>query len=155
MADSTSGHGVHVRFYSGAGQDWKFLPLFKDLTVGQEWNTYEFGLDRDQILALLKGGEPVFAAVFTSYLQIDKEGDYTFYNSSDDGSKLFIDNKRVVDNDGNHGVIQHSGDIHLEAGKHAIRVEYYNGFGGFWLDAYYKGPGVPRQLIPADKLYLQ
>jgi hypothetical protein len=51
-------------------------------------------------------------------------------------------------------VIERSGSIQLSAGKHAIRIEFYNGNGGFWLDAFYKGPGLYKQLIPADKLFL-
>jgi hypothetical protein len=42
----------------------------------------------------------------------------------------------------------------LKQGKYPVRVEFYNGFGGFWLDAFYKGPGIPKQLIPADKLFI-
>jgi hypothetical protein len=152
LVDSTKGNGLHVKFYPG--HDWKFLPLFNALTATHEWNTYEFNLDRSQILSLVGAGDPTFAAVFSGYLRIDRDGEYKFYNSSDDGSKLFVDDKLVVNNDGDHGVIERSGSINLTPGKHAIRIEFYNGFGGFWLDAYYKGPGLYKQLIPADKLFL-
>ena len=60
-----------------------------------------------------------------------------------------------MDNDGSHGVIGKSGNIDLTAGRHAIRVDYFNSLGGFWLDAFYKGPGLPRQIIPANKLFLK
>jgi hypothetical protein len=152
ITDSTSRHGLHVQFYKG--KDWKYVPLFKDLTPVKEWTSYEFALNRDQILPLLDKENSTFGVVFTGYLQIDKEGEYTFYNSSDDGSKLFVDGTEVVNNDGDHGVVERSGSIQLSAGKHAIRVECYNGAGGFWLDAFYKGPGLYKQLIPADKLFL-
>jgi hypothetical protein len=66
-----------------------------------------------------------------------------------------VDGKQVVDNDGNHGVQEKTGSVDLKAGKHAIKVEYYNNGGGFWLDAFYKGPGVTKQLIPADKLFVK
>jgi hypothetical protein len=149
LVDTTNGNGLHVQFYSGQG--WKYLPVFKDLTPIKEWTSYEFALNREQILSLKSA---VFGVVFTGYLQIDKEGEYTFYNSSDDGSKLFVDEKEVVNNDGDHGVVERSGSIKLGAGRHSIRVECYNGGGGFWLDAFYKGPGIYKQLIPADKLFL-
>jgi hypothetical protein len=142
-----------VLFYKG--KDWKYVPLFKDLTPVKEWKTYEFALNREQILPLLDKENATFGAVFNGYLQIDKEGEYTFYNSSDDGSKLFVDGAEVVNNDGDHGVVERSGSIKLNVGKHAIRIEYYNGEGGFWLDAFYKGPGLYKQLIPANKLFLE
>jgi len=152
MVDTTAGNGLHVQFYTG--KDWKYVPVFKDLTPFKVWNAYEFALNREQVLSILGKGNATFGIVFNGYLQIDKEGVYTFYNSSDDGSKLFVDSTEVVNNDGDHGVVERSGSIKLSAGRHPIRIEYYNGEGGFWLDAFYKGPGVYKQLIPADKLFL-
>ncbi|SEW43841.1 Chitobiase/beta-hexosaminidase C-terminal domain-containing protein [Chitinophaga sp. YR573] len=152
IIDTTGGNGLHVQFYKG--KNWKYVPLFKDLTPVKEWKTYEFALNREQILPLLDKENATFGAVFNGYLQIDKEGEYTFYNSSDDGSKLFIDGAEVVNNDGDHGVVERSGSIKLNEGRHPVRIEYYNGEGGFWLDAFYKGPGLYKQLIPANKLFL-
>ena len=37
---------------------------------------------------------------------------------------------------------------------HKIRVDYYNGSGGFWLNVLYKGPGIVKQIIGADKLFV-
>jgi Type I phosphodiesterase / nucleotide pyrophosphatase/PA14 domain/Chitobiase/beta-hexosaminidase C-terminal domain len=153
LVDSTKGNGLRVQFY--LGHNWNQLPLFSSLTQNTEWKSYEFALDRTQILALLPKDDPTFAAAFTGFLEIDQDGEYTFYNSSDDGSKLYIDGKLVVNNDGDHGVIAKSGSVQLSKGRHPIRMECYNGAGGFWLDAFYKGPGVPKQLIPADKLFLK
>lgn len=150
---TTGGHGLHVDFY--VGNNWSQLPPFNTLTPIQQWNSWEFALDREQILNFIPKGNDAFGEVFTGYLQIDQEGEYNFYSSSDDGSRLFVDEKLVVNNDGDHGVVEKSGSITLTSGRHAIKVEHYNGNGGFWIDAFYKGPGVPRQLIPADKLYLK
>lgn len=93
-------------------------------------------------------------AVFKGFIDIEQAGDYRFYLASDDGSNLYINGKKVVDNDGDHGVIERDGSISLAAGKQEIRVDYINAGGGGWLGVYYEGPGVPKQLIPADKLYL-
>ena len=150
---SGEGHGLSVKFYTGP--EWESIPVFKALTPAGSWNSYEFSLERDQILPLLGKDTSGFGAVFEGYLQIDQPGAYTFYIQSDDGSKLFIDEKAVVNNDGDHGVIEKSGSVTLDKGKHAIKTEYYNAQGGFWLDVLYKGPGVPRQIIPANKLYLK
>lgn len=153
LVDTTKGNGLQVSFYRG--KNWNQLPLFNTLTLAAEWKAYEFALDRARILSLLGKDDPTFAVAFTGFLEIDTEGEYTFYNSSDDGSKLYLDGKLVVNNDGDHGVIAKSGTIQLSKGRHAIRMECYNGAGGFWLDAFYEGPGLGKQLIPADKLFLQ
>jgi len=67
---------------------------------------------------------------------------------------LYIDDEMIVNNDGDHGTIERMGSVDLTRGYHKIKVEYFNQSGGYWLDVYYKGPGVDKQIIPADKLFL-
>lgn len=76
------------------------------------------------------------------------------FTQSADGCKLFVDGKEIVNNDGDHGLIERTGSIELSAGRHRVSVEYYNGGGSFWLDALYMGPRCPKQIIPANKLSL-
>jgi len=90
--------------------------------------------------------------VFESNIRISKSGKYTFFTRSDDGSKLYIGGKTVVDNDGDHGVQEKSGKIQLEPGLYPIRIEWFNGGGGAWLDASMEGPGFPKQIIPVQVL---
>ena len=92
------------------------------------------------------------ALVFTAQLKVLTPGEYTFYTTSDDGSTLYVDNQLVVNNDGDHGVQERSGSVSLAKGKHTLKIEYFNGGGGYYLDAKYKGPGFGKQIIPADKL---
>ncbi len=96
--------------------------------------------------------EDSIAVVFEGDLQIAAAGAYGFSLASDDGSKLYIDGKPVVDNDGDHGVVTANGGVDLQPGKHAIRVEWFNGGGGAWLGAYFQGPGLPRQFIDPNRL---
>ena len=96
--------------------------------------------------------EDSIAVVFEGDLQIAAAGAYGFSLASDDGSKLYIDGKLVVDNDGDHGVVTANGGVDLQPGKHAIRVEWFNGGGGAWLGAYFQGPGLPRQFIDPNLL---
>lgn len=91
--------------------------------------------------------------VYQGYLDIETEGEYIFYTNSDDGSTLSVNGIMVVDNDGDHGVIEKSGKITLNRGRHPITVKYFNGGGGFHLDVRYKGPKIPKQIIPSTKLY--
>ena len=153
VTSSNQGHGVHVQYFTGF--EWNHMPAFSLLQQRHEWDSYEFALNRTQILPLFGKDTSTFGVIMQSYLQVDRPGSYTFYTRSDDGSKLFVDGKEVVNNDGDHGVIEKNSSIDLVAGKHLVKVEYYNGSGGFWLDVMYKGPGVPKQIIPANKLFLE
>ena len=144
--------GVQVKYYDGNKQGWNQLPYFNLLKSLENWDNYEFEIDRNKVNSFLNNGNSTFALQLESNIKIDSTGDYTFYIRSDDGSKLFIDNKEVVNNNGDHGVIEKNGTITLTKGIHLIRVDYYNGSGGFWLNVLYKGPGIVKQIIGADKL---
>ena len=85
-----------------------------------------------------------FAFRYSGTIQIPTAGSYTFYLSSDDGSRLFIDNTLVVDRDGTHGPPELSGTTTLTAGTHAIRVEYFERAGAQFLTVQYSGPGIPK-----------
>jgi len=68
-----------------------------------------------------------FAVVYTGQFKVKKPGKYFFRLMSDDGAKLFIDKKLVIDNDGIHGPNSRLGEIKLDDSKHSIRVEYFQG----------------------------
>ncbi|MBK7212115.1 MAG: glycoside hydrolase family 3 C-terminal domain-containing protein [Bacteroidales bacterium] len=51
---------------------------------------------------------------------------YAFYTAGDDGARLFVNGKKLIENWTNHGVTVDTGYIELEAGKpYEIRAEYY------------------------------
>lgn len=94
-----------------------------------------------------------FAFHFTGYIEVPREGIYTFSTSSDDGSRLWIGDTLVVDNDGLHGMGARSGRIILAPGKHAIAVGYFQKGVDFGLEVKWRGPGIPEQAIPASALF--
>jgi hypothetical protein len=73
------------------------------------------------------------------FIKVKQDDQYTFFTSSDDGSKLYIGDTLVVDNDGLHGMQEREGTIGLRAGKHAIRVDFFEKIGGEGLCVSYAG----------------
>jgi signal transduction histidine kinase len=59
----------------------------------------------------------------------------------------------VVDDDGIHTMIEKSGAVYLQAGRHPIRVDWFNGVEKFGLAVDYQGPALPRQRIPDSALF--
>lgn len=94
-----------------------------------------------------------FSIRYTGFIQIDTQGSYTFYTTSDDGSKLYIDGAQVVNNDGAHGSQERSGTITLSPGLHNITVLFFENGGGENLSVAYQGPSISKQNIPFSKLY--
>ena len=59
------------------------------------------------------------------YISEDKEMEFSLL--SDDGSKLIIDNKCIIGNDGIHPPIKKRGKVFLKKGFHKIEVQYFQG----------------------------
>jgi len=68
-----------------------------------------------------------FAIDYTGNFWIARPGKYKFALNSDDGSKLYIDDKLVINNDGQHPPVSKKGSAKLIAGAHSIRVSYFQG----------------------------
>lgn len=92
-----------------------------------------------------------FASRHTGKIDIPATGTYTFFTSSDDGSKLWINNGLVVSNDGLHGMVEKSGTISLNAGSHDIRVECFDNQVNAGLIVSWSGPGISKQVIPGSR----
>ena len=95
-----------------------------------------------------------FTNIFDAVIEIPKTGKYTFFTTSDDGSRLYVGDQEVVNNDGPHGMVTKSGDITLRSGFHPIRVNYFDQGGGDGLNVEWSGPGFNRQPIPAENLFV-
>lgn len=139
-----------VKFQIFYGEKMEKLPDFSTLKPVKEGYATEFS--HKQVLSADIQQDQV-ALVLESYLEIEEEGKYHFFTNSDDGSKLYVDGILVVDNDGDHGVMERSGTMELTKGRHEVRVEFFNGGGGYHLDVKYQGANVPKQIVPANKLY--
>jgi hypothetical protein len=70
-----------------------------------------------------------FAIDYTGTFWISRPGKYRFALVSDDGSKLYIDDKKIIDNDGTHSPRTEVGSAKLKTGSHTIRVSYFQGPG--------------------------
>jgi hypothetical protein len=68
-----------------------------------------------------------FAIDYTGRFWFARPGIYHFALASDDGSILYIDGKRIIQNDRQHPVIEKKGTLRLKAGAHTVRVSYFQG----------------------------
>jgi PA14 domain len=68
-----------------------------------------------------------FAINYTGRFYIQKPGVYRFALVSDDGSMLYIDDRKIIDNGGLHPPSRVEGSIELAGGIHRIRVPYFQG----------------------------
>jgi len=134
--------GLRYHVYLGG---WNALPQFADLKPDEQGVASAINLEVDG----LSGN---FGLVFSGMIDAPESGEYTFFVTSDDGSALYINGQKVVDNDGAHGPRERSGQVRLDQGMHLIRVEYFDGGGGRALSAQWEGPAFEKTTIPPDVL---
>ena len=91
-----------------------------------------------------------FGVVWNGWIDIPESGYWTLGTESDDGSRLYIGDEMVVDNDGLHGMQSRSGTIGLGAGRHRIRVEFFERGGGAGCIVRAGGPGMDFDVVPAS-----
>ncbi|HXG62231.1 MAG TPA: PA14 domain-containing protein, partial [Planctomycetota bacterium] len=135
--------GLAYEYFEGT---FEKLPDFGALTPARTGTCETFDLSK-------RGRDAAYAFRFTGYVDVPRDGVYTFTLSSNDGSKLFIGRDEVADNDHFHGVAEASGEIALKAGKHPIMVVYFQHGGNQVLEVFWEGPELPRQKIPASALF--
>ena len=94
-----------------------------------------------------------FSARWTGEVEAAFTETYTFYASSDDGSRLWIDGQLLVDQWIDQGTTERSGTIDLVAGNmYSLVMEYYENGGGTAAQLRWSSESTPKQLIPQAAL---
>lgn len=97
-----------------------------------------------------------FGFVFEGVLLVPRAGRYTFYLDSDDGSRLTVGGKKVVEYDGIHGVgTERSATVELPQGRVPIRLDYFQRTFGLGLAVGWSGPGFARRSLSASAAELR
>jgi len=135
--------GIDYNYYKFDGIS---LPNFADM------NPLSSGTESSFVIPSMVS-EVNFALKYTGYIKIPEDGLYTFYTTSDDGSAIIIDSKLVVNNDGQHAMVERSGNAMLNTGYHKIEILFFQAAGGKGLDVSIKGPNIEKQIIPAEILF--
>lgn len=79
-------------------------------------------------------------------------GEHSFRLSSDDGSRLYVDDRLVINNDGVHSEVSVGAKLKLEAGLHRVRVAYFQGPATeIALQFFVTNPGSSEQIFVCEK----
>jgi hypothetical protein len=129
--------GIQVKFYTG---NWDKLPDFENLSPARKGVTPKIDLSFAKT-------DKLFGLAFEGYLDVPATGVYQIYLSSDDGARIILDNKQLIDYDGIHGAGEMSAPAALEKGLHPIRLIYFQREGGLGLKVSWEGPGMKKQEV--------
>ncbi|TDA39099.1 MAG: hypothetical protein DSO09_02750, partial [Candidatus Methanomethylicota archaeon] len=98
------------------------------------------------------GKTDYYSGIITGYIYAPYSETYTFYATSDDGVRLYVNNQKIIDawTTGSKTV---SGSITLNGGQwYPIRIEHCEYTGSERLLLEWSSPSIPRQKVPYDKL---
>ena len=101
-------------------------------------------------------GLPTFnwSARWTGQLVAPTTGTYSLATVSDDGARLWLDGKPIIDDWNVHGATKNRADIELQAGHaYALVLEYFQGESGAACQLLWTPPGADESLIPASALH--
>jgi hypothetical protein len=87
-----------------------------------------------------------FAARWSGILTIGQEGPYRFSLTSDDGSKMYLGNRRVVNNDGLHAIRRMESTVRLKSSRYRIIAEYFEKMGHAAMMLKYMGPDTQDKM---------
>lgn len=88
-----------------------------------------------------------FGLEFEGFFKATKDAVYTFYLTSDDGSKLWMDGNTLIDNDGLHGDVEKWNRIALKKGLHRIKLAFAQAGGAATLRLLYStGDEMPKEI---------
>jgi len=96
-----------------------------------------------------------FSVRWTGQVQALESGTYSFTTSTDDGVRLWVNGKPLIDHFVGQALTSYSGTIDLEAGrKYDLKMEYFDGTGNAVAKLLWTRPGhVNAQTIPQSQLF--
>lgn len=148
--------GLRVRYFDGTGlTSLPNFPAMSPLSGGTVSNVVYASTSGACVGSGLTDN---VAAVFDGWVDVPADGAWNWSLTSDAGSRLLVDGQLVVDHDGTHTYTERSATVVTQAGRHAIRLEYFETTGTCGLMLRWTPPaGTPgggvRVPVPAAQLF--
>lgn len=97
-----------------------------------------------------------FSARWEGFIEAPASGAYTFFTNTDDGLRLWINNQLIIDWWVDQAATEVLQKIQMTAGeKVPIKMEYYENYGAAVVQLRWEGPGIAKQIIPANYLFTE
>jgi hypothetical protein len=94
-----------------------------------------------------------FSVRWTGFVTAPEAGEFTFHTVSNDGVRLWVDGRQLVDDWTDHAEKEDTGRITLAAGQRVpVRLEYFYGGGQGVMKLLWTRPNGTRETVPASAL---
>jgi len=147
LAEPRPGHGLRGEYFAGRGLS-KLVFVRDDPQIAYEWG------ETSPHSALTPAGRE-FSVRWRGKLRAPANGTYQLFTTTDDGVRVWLDGRLVIDKWFDQSAGEHSAEVKLEAGNaHDLKVEYYNGTGRAAATLSWSGPNLPRQALGNEQQLL-
>jgi hypothetical protein len=93
-----------------------------------------------------------YSVRWTGKLRVPRNGDYTFYTTSNDGVRLSIDGQQIINNWTSHSQTEDSAKITLRSNRtYPITLEFFNSGGNAVIQLAWQLASGPRIVIPPSQ----
>ncbi|MGI0491598.1 PA14 domain-containing protein [Alkalinema pantanalense CENA528] len=138
-------NGLLGQYYAGSNFDQLKLTR-SDASVNFDWGA---GSPASEV------GINDFSVRWLGSVVVNYSETYTFFTRSDDGIRLWVDGKLIINNWADHALTEDQGQITLVAGqKYDIRLEYYENTGGAVVQLLWASDTQVKEIIPQSNLLL-
>ncbi len=137
-------HGLLARYYNNVN-------LAGPPEVEKIDKKIDFGWGNERPQKNISGD---FSVTWEGRIKIDKSEEYTFYILSDEGARLFLDDKIIIDTwSDKKRMMEHSGHAKLEKGFHKIKLDYYFDKRHATIQLLWSSPSFKRRIVGNRILY--
>lgn len=97
-----------------------------------------------------------FSVRWEGYIKAEHSEEFTFHARTDDGVRLWVNNKKIIDDWTNHSVKTTTGTVALDAGELIpIKMEYFEHRGSATAQLSWSSNSQPFEVVPQENLYTQ
>jgi len=137
-------HGLRGEYFATANLDWGVRYVWTEPTIDFNWGA------NGPSAPLPKDG---FSVRWTGLIEAPTTGEFTLYLTADDGARLWIADKPLIDSWEGAGQSEKTARVTFTKGqKLPIRLEYCDRKDDAMLRLEWSGPSVERQVIPHTRL---
>lgn len=135
--------GVKARYFRGIDLGGAPVLTRVEQTIDHSWGSAE----------IAGGMSDSVSARWTTDLLAPFTGTYQLITTTDDGVRLWLDGRRIINNWANHGSTDDTATVNLSAGQvYLLEMEWYENTGSAVAQLSWQCPSLARQLIPAGAL---
>ncbi|MFH1747649.1 MAG: family 16 glycoside hydrolase [Planctomycetota bacterium] len=120
--------GVVVRIFE-VGESMHALPELPEGQLPNAARVYRT-VDLDGARADFQPARDQFVTEVTGYIKVSTAGRYVLRLISDDGARLWVNNRLIIDHDGLHGPDPRNGEVDLVAGNNPFHILHFDAGGG-------------------------